>query len=42
MIDDAMRRITMTIPDTRQFSVRPMQRFGADRPGPGYSLKARR
>ena len=31
MIDDAMRRIALTIPDTRQFSVRPRQRFGADR-----------
>jgi len=29
-----MRRIAMTIPDTRQFSAKPMQRFGADRRKP--------
>ncbi|MBT5839744.1 MAG: hypothetical protein HOH80_12165, partial [Rhodospirillaceae bacterium] len=34
MIDDAMRRIAMTIPDTRQFSAQPRQRFGADRRKP--------
>lgn len=31
MIDDAMRRIVLTIPDTRQFSARPARRYGAER-----------
>ncbi|MEE2760929.1 MAG: hypothetical protein VYE18_05740 [Pseudomonadota bacterium] len=31
IIDDAMRRMALTIPDTRQFSVRPRQRLGAER-----------
>ena len=42
MIDDAMRRITMTIPDTRQFSAGPRRRFGADRPVPGNVPNTRR
>ena len=38
MIDDAMRRIAITIPDTRQISARPTQRFGADRPTSGGEI----
>lgn len=39
MIDDAMRRIARTIPDTRQFSAQPMPRFGADRRLAGVKRK---
>ena len=42
MIDDTVRRIALTIPDTRQFSARPARQYGAEHAAPKKWARAGR